>query len=54
MPKIKFYKTQNGKSPVEEFLDSLNDRQVRKVAWVLRSEIALAEKRKTDFLRRKK
>lgn len=36
MPKVKFYKTLNGKSPVEKFLDSLNDKQARKIVWVLK------------------
>jgi len=33
---IEFYRTQAGASPVEEFLDSLNDKQTAKIAWVLR------------------
>jgi phage-related protein len=33
---IEFYKTSSGRSPVEEFLDSLSDQQTRKIAWVLR------------------
>ncbi|HEX9657698.1 MAG TPA: type II toxin-antitoxin system RelE/ParE family toxin [Bacteroidota bacterium] len=33
---IQFYRTASGKVPVEEFLDSLSDRQAQKVAWVLR------------------
>ncbi|MCI5123027.1 MAG: type II toxin-antitoxin system RelE/ParE family toxin [Candidatus Electrothrix sp. AR5] len=32
---IIFYETAAGKSPVEEFLDSLTGQQARKVAWVL-------------------
>lgn len=36
MRTIQFYRTASGKSPVEEFLDSLSDRHARKVAWVLR------------------
>lgn len=32
---IKFYKDENEKSPVEEFLDSLTAKQARKVTWVL-------------------
>ncbi|MBD1583670.1 type II toxin-antitoxin system RelE/ParE family toxin [Pseudoalteromonas sp. S16_S37] len=35
MRKINFYCTDDGKCPVEEFLDSLNSRQAQKVAWVL-------------------
>jgi len=33
---IVFYRTINNKNPVEEFLDSLNDKQVEKILWVLR------------------
>ncbi len=33
---IGFYRTASGRSPVEEFLDSLSDQHARKVAWVLR------------------
>ncbi len=33
---IEFYRTETGKSPVEEFLDSLPDKHARKVTWVLR------------------
>ena len=36
MREIIFYHTSSGKCPVEDFLDSLNDRQVEKVLWVLR------------------
>ncbi len=36
MRTIVYYKTINGHSPVEEFLDSLSDQQARKVIWVLR------------------
>jgi len=32
---IKFYKTQSGKVPVKEFLDSLSSKHAQKVAWVL-------------------
>lgn len=35
MRNINFYRTDDGKCPVEEFLDSLNSRQAQKVAWVL-------------------
>jgi hypothetical protein len=34
--KVIFYKTDSGKSPVLEFIDSLSDKQAKKVAWVLR------------------
>jgi phage-related protein len=33
---IQFYQTATGKSPVEEFLDSLPDRHAQKVVWVFR------------------
>lgn len=36
MRRIEFYKTANGTSPVEEFLESLDDSQATKVLWVLR------------------
>lgn len=34
--RIVFFKTATGKSPVEEFLDTLNAKQAQKVTWVLR------------------
>lgn len=36
MKKIIFYKTEKGKIPVEDFLESLTDKQAKKVAWTLR------------------
>jgi phage-related protein len=36
MIEIVFYKTQTGKCSVEDLLDSLSDKQVQKVLWVLR------------------
>lgn len=36
MREIIFYRTASGKCPVEDFFDSLNDKQVQKVLWVLR------------------
>ncbi len=33
---IKFYRTETGSCPVEDFLQSLPDKQSRKVAWTLR------------------
>jgi len=33
---IQFYRASRGTCPVEEFLDSLSDRNGQKVAWVLR------------------
>jgi hypothetical protein len=32
---ILFYKTEDGKCPVEDFLDSLPGKVVQKIAWVL-------------------
>lgn len=36
MRTIEFYRFANGRSPIEEFLDSLNGKQAQKVLWVLR------------------
>ena len=36
MREIHFYRTISGHSPVENFFDTLSDRQVEKVLWVLR------------------
>lgn len=33
---IRFYRFANGKSLIEEYLDSLNGKQAQKVLWVLR------------------
>ena len=33
---IKFYRTQGGKCPVKEFLDSLSSKWSKKVTWVLK------------------
>ncbi|MCK4401819.1 type II toxin-antitoxin system RelE/ParE family toxin [bacterium] len=33
---IEFYKTLNGKCPVEKFLDSLDGKTAQKVVWVLK------------------
>ena len=33
---IVFYRTETGKCPVEEFLDSLQTKEAQKVSWVLR------------------
>jgi len=35
MKEIKFYKTSSGKSPIEDFLDSLSAKEAQKVIWVL-------------------
>jgi len=37
MKEIIFYKTEDGKCPVENFLDTLSDKQAEKVTWVLRA-----------------
>jgi phage-related protein len=36
MRSISFYKTDSGKCPIEEHLDSLSDTQVAKITWVLK------------------
>ena len=36
MKKITFYKTGSGKCPIEDHLDKLSDKQVEKIAWVLK------------------
>lgn len=36
MKTISFYRTVSGNCPVEEHLDSLDDEQVTKIAWVLK------------------
>jgi len=36
MKEIIFYRSLTGRCPVEEFLDSLNDKQVKKILWVFR------------------
>jgi hypothetical protein len=36
MRDIKFYRTPEGKCPIEEFFDSLSAKQMQKVAWTLR------------------
>ena len=35
MRQVNFYRTSSGRSPVEEFLDSLTGKQAQKVVWVL-------------------
>ena len=35
MREISFYKTISGKSPINDFLDSLSGKQAQKVSWVL-------------------
>jgi hypothetical protein len=54
MKRIEFYKSANGASPVEEFLETLDDSQAKKVLWVLRLlHITLVESRKRDYLSRR-
>jgi phage-related protein len=36
MREIAFYRTESGRCPVEDFLDSHSDKKVEKVLWVLR------------------
>lgn len=36
MYEVKFYKSEDGKSPVMEFLDGLSGKQAQKVIWVLK------------------
>jgi phage-related protein len=36
MRTIVFYRSSNGKCPVEDFLDTLSDKHAQKVTWVLR------------------
>lgn len=36
MKEIKFYKTLSGKSPIEDFLDSLSSKEAQKITWALR------------------
>ena len=35
MKEIVFYRMESGRCPVEEFLDSLTDKQAQKVVWVM-------------------
>lgn len=35
MREIRFYRSESGSCPVEEFLDSLSGKQAQKAAWVL-------------------
>ncbi len=35
MRQVNFYRTESGRCPVEEFLNSLTGKQTQKVAWVL-------------------
>ena len=35
MREVRFYATESGDSPIEEFLDSLTGKQAQKIVWVL-------------------
>ena len=35
MREVYFYKSRSGKSPINDFLDSLSGKQVQKITWVL-------------------
>ncbi len=35
MREVDFYKNRSGKSPINDFLDSLSGKQVQKITWVL-------------------
>ncbi len=35
MREVNFYKSRSGKSPINDFLDSLSGKQVQKITWVL-------------------
>ena len=48
---IKFYKSPSGKSPIDEFLDSLSAKEAQKVVWVL-SLIEEMETVSTKFYKR--
>lgn len=37
MRTIKFYRTEAGNCPVEDFLETLSDKQAEKVSWTLRA-----------------
>lgn len=37
MREILFYRTESGECPVEDFLNSLDSKQARKVAWVMQA-----------------
>jgi phage-related protein len=37
MRTIKFYRTEAGNCPVEDFLEALSDKQTEKVSWTLRA-----------------
>ena len=51
MRKIQFYITRSGRCPVQEHLDKLPDKTVRKIAWVLRAVRDL-ERVPTNYLKK--
>lgn len=50
---IKFYRTEFGNCPVEDFLKDIPDKQSKKTNKVPKQEIETAEERKRDYYRRK-
>jgi len=36
MKEILFYKMPSGKSPIDDFLDSLSSKETKKVVWVMK------------------
>ena len=36
MRTVNFYRTESGRCPIEDFLDSLSGKQAQKITWVLR------------------
>jgi len=53
MRTIEFYRTESGKCPVVEFLDSLSDKHTQKVTWVLRL-VERMDRVPEQYLKRKK
>jgi len=51
MKVIKFYKLPSGRSPIEDFLDSLSSKEAQKVIWVLKL-IEEMEQVSTKFYKR--
>lgn len=44
--RVVFYRAREGKSPVEDFMDSLPGKEAQKVTWVLEAEYLLRMGRK--------
>src|SRR5699024_305844 len=53
MLEVDFYKASNGKCPVAEYINSLNSKQAKKVAWVL-NVIETMNHVPTDYLKKLK